>query len=70
MKLTLTISTEEPSEDNHLREYLDGPSYKMVLDEFFEFLRQKQKYQDINTLDIDDIRQELRELMDSHLYRE
>lgn len=57
MKGILEFNLPEDSEDFELAKH--GWKYKALLDDFYNYLRSKSKYEDIESLTIEEIREEL-----------
>lgn len=63
MKVTMVFSMPEEQED--YESAIKGWAYRATLQELDDFLRKKFKYEDLESIKIEDVRHEIHELLDS-----
>lgn len=63
MKKTLTIEADSYEDEEVFDAHLKGFEYKMVISELDQWLRNKAKYEDLESVSIDELRTKIRELL-------
>lgn len=56
-----------PEEEEEFKLAQKGPAYSAVVEELDNWLRQKQKYDDIETISIEEVRKHITELLEEYV---
>lgn len=56
------LEFQMPEEEEELRLAMNGHKYERILDEFSNWLRTKIKYENVETLNAEEVREKLREI--------
>lgn len=69
-KVSLRFDMSKPEDREEYYACFNGPNYKRIIDEFYEYIRQESKYNNKDSLTIEEIREKLNELRKEHLENE
>lgn len=62
MQKTFTVTVTEEDGPSALNDYMHGPDWHLVVSTVSEWLRQKLKYEDVKTIDTQEVRSKLYEI--------
>lgn len=61
----------DPFEDkDELHAAINGMKYKLIIDDMYCWIRQMQKYEDKNTVEVDEIREKLNSLKEMYFHND